>query len=99
MEKKMSKIPEKGNIVVKFGADWCAPCKALKPIIEELKEDFKDLAEIIELDVDEHQALAGSYGVRGIPATFFIKDGVVQGQLTGLHPKESFSERINLMVE
>ncbi len=95
----MTKIPEKGNYVVKFGATWCGTCRTLKPIIEELSKEYEDSVEFLNLDVDEDRELAETYGVRGIPSTFFIKDGVVQGQLTGMHPKEEFIERLDKLVE
>ena len=95
----MSKIPEKGNIIVKFSAPWCAPCRALVPIMKEIQEEYKDSAEFLDLDIDENQELAASFGVRSIPFILFFKDGVVNGQLSGVQSKENITNVINLMVE
>lgn len=91
-------IPETGNAVLKFGADWCGPCKHLKPLIEELKEENKDML-FLDIDVDEYPDLAQKFGVRGIPMTVFLRDGEVLSSVVGVKPKAEFQEHINLLGE
>ena len=82
-------------VLVDFYADWCGPCRALAPKLEELSESFSGKAKIVKVNVDNSQDIAGQYGVRGIPAMFFFKDGELQGQLVGNQPKESIEEALN----
>ena len=92
------KIPSKGNIVLKFGAEWCGPCKTIKPILEELKKENESV-EFIDIDVDEHKELTAKYAVKGIPKIVFIRDGEIQSDLVGMQSKEVIQESINLLVE
>lgn len=91
-------IPKEGNIVLKFGAEWCGPCKAFKPILEELKKENESV-EFIDVNVDEHKELAREYGVRSIPIVFFIRDGEIQSNLVGMKTKDAIQENINLLME
>lgn len=84
--------------VLKFGSSWCGPCRQLAPIIEKLKEENKDI-EFEDVDVDEDRAKAVKYGVRGIPALFFMRDDEVQSTLVGRVSKEEIQEHINLLGE
>jgi thioredoxin 1 len=91
-------IPAKGNVVVKFGADWCGPCRNLKPILEELKKENEGV-DFIDINVDDDKDLSAKYGVRGIPAVFFIKDGEQKTSIVGLKDKREYQEHINLLLE
>jgi thioredoxin 1 len=75
------------NKIIKFGAEWCGPCKAMKPQIEKFKQmiDESDV-EVLDVDVDseENADMARKYGVRSIPFTVFLKDGEVKKTLSGL---------------
>lgn len=62
------------TIVVKFGANWCAPCKAFAPIFEELANERTDIL-FADCDIDEASSLAALYGVRKVPTVILIKDG------------------------
>ena len=91
-------IPKTGNIVLKFSADWCGPCRALKPKFDELKSENEGI-DFLDADVDEEGELASQYGVRSIPAVFFIKDGEVKTQMLGNKDKQDYQEHINLLLE
>jgi thioredoxin 1 len=81
-------------LLIDFYADWCGPCVALAPKLEELASRYEGKAEVIKVDVDQHQEIAARYGVRGIPALFFVKKGEVTGQLVGNQPTDSIESEL-----
>jgi len=66
-------IPEKGKVLVDFWAQWCGPCKAMKPTLEKYKESSK--VPLVEINVDEENEIAQKYGIRSIPCFVVIEDG------------------------
>lgn len=68
-------------------APWCAPCRAMAPIIEELEKEFGGKVEIEKINVDENQAKAAEYGVMSIPTYIVLKDGKEVGRKIGVTPK------------
>jgi thioredoxin 1 len=78
--------------LVDFWAEWCGPCKALGPKLEELAAEFNGKIKIVKVNVDENQQTPGKYGIRGIPAMLLFKGGSEVGQLVGNHPKDSIAE-------
>jgi thioredoxin 1 len=72
-----SHINQDGLNLVLFGADWCTPCQRLKPIVEQLADKYKDVANSGFVDVDAQPGLTEHYSVRGIPALLFFKAGKI----------------------
>ncbi|MFB0911003.1 MAG: thioredoxin, partial [Flavobacterium sp.] len=74
-------------VLVDFFADWCGPCKALHPALEELAKDFDGVAVISKINVDQSPELAAQFKVRSIPALFYFKNGEIVETQNGVQSK------------
>ena len=86
-----SEIP----VLVDFWAEWCGPCKAIAPTLEELATDLAGKVKIAKVDVDNNQKLAGDYGIRSIPTLLVFKGGVVQEQMVGAANKADLQAKLD----
>ena len=82
-------------VLVDFWADWCAPCKAMAPTIEELAEQYSGLARVVKLNVEKHQKIAEAYDVRSIPTLMMFRDGEVLQTFIGAASKGELSKVIS----
>ncbi len=80
-----------GTCIVDFYADWCAPCRMIGPVLEQIAEENTDI-KVVKVNVDENIELAGEFGVRGIPALFVTKEGKTVAQRAGFMPKDALVE-------
>ncbi len=77
-----------------FSAFWCGPCKGLKPIMEELKNEYQNI-NFQTIDVDDESELAINYGVRSIPTVIFEKGGIEVSRQVGIKSKQTYVDLIN----
>jgi len=82
-------------VLVDFWAEWCAPCRAIAPIVKEIADDHGDKLKVVKVNIDESPQTPGTYGIRSIPTVLVFKGGQVVSQLTGARPKGDFEELVN----
>ena len=85
-------------VIIDFWAAWCAPCRMIAPIIEDLANEFEGKAKVGKLDVDSNQDTAIKYGVRSIPTVLIIKNGEVVDTIIGALPKASFVQKLTAIL-
>ena len=81
-------------VLLDFVADWCVPCKAMEPLLQELAEEYDGRVSFFSINVGENTRTPSLYHVRAVPNLLIIKDGMVLGQLTGGHSKEKIKELV-----
>lgn len=82
-------------VLVDFWAEWCGPCKAIAPTIDELANEYAGKIKVAKLNVDDNQNIPSQFRIRGIPTLLMFKNGQLVDQLTGAHPKQSITAMIN----
>ena len=85
-------------VVVDFWASWCAPCRMIAPLLEQIANEFEGKALVCKVDVDKNQALAQRFSVRSIPTLLFVKGGAVSDQVVGALPKDQIAARLNALL-
>ncbi len=77
-----------GAVLVDFWAEWCMPCRALAPILDELATEFHGKVKFAKVNVDECRDIPSKFGIRGIPTLILFKDGKKVNELVGNQPKD-----------
>ena len=98
-DENISEIIQSGQpVVVDFWAEWCGPCKAVAPIIDELSQEYEGKVVIGKYDVDEGGDFMVDYGIRNIPTILFFKNGEMVDKVIGAQPKAKLEEKIKQML-
>lgn len=82
-------------VLVDFWAEWCGPCKAITPILEEAARHYDGKLQIVKLDVDANQTVPAKFSIRGIPTLILFKNGAAAAQKVGALTKSQLSAFID----
>ena len=87
-----------GLIMVDFWAEWCGPCKAIAPVLEDLAQESAGRVTLAKVNVDENPGLAARYGIRSIPTILFVKQGKVADQVIGAVPRAKLKAKLDALA-
>ena len=97
-EQALSAALSHDKVIIDFSADWCGPCRNLGPIIEDLAKEFPGVL-FVKLDVDQFRSISRKYGIRGIPALLYFKNGTKVAQEAGLKSKSELRTTIHTKLQ
>jgi thioredoxin 1 len=82
-------------VLVDFWAEWCAPCRMVAPVVEQINEDYNGEIKVCKLDVDSAPVISAQLGVLSIPTLILFKDGKAVQRMVGFQPKPSLKSKID----
>jgi thioredoxin 1 len=85
-------------VVLDFGATWCGPCKALKPILEDLSKTYAGRVKMLYVDADKARQTAVKYGVTSLPTVVLVSNGAEKGRIIGLRGKGDYVKQIDGLI-
>src|SRR6266849_187414 len=91
-------VATEGLAMVDFWAEWCGPCRAIAPVLEDVAEASGGRVTLLKVNVDENPGLAGRYGIRSIPTILFVKDGAVVDRVVGAVPKAQIQAKLGALA-
>ncbi|HKF50290.1 MAG TPA: thioredoxin [Terracidiphilus sp.] len=85
-------------VLVDFWAGWCGPCKLIAPAVDAVAEAYAGRLKVTKVNVDQNGATPSRYGIRGIPALLFFKNGKVADQIVGYVAREVIEEKVQRLI-
>ena len=85
-------------MMVDFWAEWCGPCRAIAPVLEDLARESGGTVTLAKVNVDENPSLAARYGIRSIPTILLVKQGKVTDQVIGAVPKGQLKKKLDALA-
>ena len=81
-------------VLVDFFAEWCGPCKTMAPVLKQVKDEVKENANIIKIDIDKNQPTAAMYNISAVPTLLLLKNGRVLWRQSGVVPKTELIKKL-----
>ncbi len=85
-------------VLVDFWAEWCGPCKAIAPVLDEISNEMSDNINVAKINIDENPNTAQEFNIRSIPALMIFKDGKLEAEMMGQVPKSQLEEWIKQSI-
>ena len=85
-------------VLVDFWASWCAPCKMIAPIVEELAAEYQGRIKVVKLDIDANPLTPGQFGVMSIPTLMLFRGGKPEQRIVGYQPKSSLRNKVEAVL-
>ena len=92
-------LQSEGPVIVDFWAEWCGPCRAVSPILEQIAEERADELRVVKVNIDEEPELQQRYGILSIPTILLFRGGEPTAAAVGAQPKRMLERSLGLVAE
>lgn len=85
-------------VIVEFFALWCAPCRMIAPVLEEISQEYQGKVKVVKVNIDENSLTAANYKILSIPAILFFKNGEIKETIIGYQGKEALTAKVDELI-